>query len=393
MNILVVYINAVDPVRGGTERVSYTVAEALKKKGHSVYFLATHATAADKRFEQQKEYFLIDSQVSYEERKQKIIEICRDLCIDVVINECAEFGLGTILSNKVLKGTKVISCTHLDIYGLVKYFHRPNPVSRIKRGILSFLAFFGIYPHYIKHYIMYKKIFREVVHGSDAVVAVTPIIAEQIKQFVGVKSDKITSILNPLTSDSLQPFYDAAAKEKVLLYVGRLSHTKNVDLILKSWNKIAAQYPEWSLEIAGEGDEKSRLVSLVERNRIPRVRFHGQVSNLAPLYSRAEYLLLASDSESFSCVVLESMAYGCHPIVFDYPSAPIVIPNPQLGTRVKRHSCRAFARTVANAISSGVTNRDVMHKVAEHLSQFDMDKLVLQWLALLEQIQISPEHD
>lgn len=386
MNILVVYINAVNPVKGGTERVSYTVAEALKKKGHSVYFLATHATAADKEFEQKKEYFLIDSQACHEERKQKIIEICRDLRIDVVINECAEVGLGSILCNKVLTGTKVISCTHLDIYGMVRYFHRPNPVSRIKRGILSCLAFFGIYPHYIKYYIRYKKIFREVVHGSDAVVAVTPVIAEQIKQFVGIKSDKITSILNPLTSDSLQPFYDTAAKEKVLLYVGRLSHTKNVDLILKAWNKIASRHPDWSLEIAGDGDEKARLVSLVEQARIPRVRFHGQVSNLAPLYSRAEYLLLASDTESFSCVVLESMAYGCHPIVFDYPSAPIVIPDAQLGTRVAKHSAAALACAITGAISTGVSNRDVMQKVAEHLRQFDMDKLVDHWQALLERV-------
>ena len=115
-----------------------------------------------------------------------------------------------------------------------------------------------------------------------------------------------------------------------------------------------------------------------------KIHFHGQVSNLSALYSRAEYLLLPSDSESFSCVVLESMAYVCHPIVFDYPSSPIVIPSPRLGTRVRRRSCWAYARAVADAIDTGRTNREEMDNVAQHLSQFDMDKLVFQWLALLE---------
>ena len=393
MNFLFAYIQAVNPIKGGTERVTWAVATALKKKGHSVYFLATHATQADAPFTDQPEYILIDAKASHEERKQKVITTCRELNIDVVINECAEFGLSSIFSNKLLDGVRVISCTHLDIYGLVKYFHRPNPRSRIKRAVLSFLSFCGIQPYYFKYYRKYKKIFKEVVQVSDAVVVVTPVIAEQLRRFTGEKSARIVSILNPLTIACEQPRYDAQVKEKMLLYVGRLSHTKNVDMLLKAWRNISSKYPEWRLEIAGDGDEWEYLHDLVAKYNIPRVHFHGQVSNLSALYSRAEYLLLPSDSESFSCVVLESMAYGCHPIVFDYPSSPIVIPSPRLGTRVRRRSCWAYARAVADAIDTGRTNREEMDNVAQHLSQFDMDKLVLQWQALLEQIQISPEHE
>lgn len=389
MNLLFVYIQAVNPIKGGTERVTWCVARALEKMGHSIFFLATHSTKNDKHFTNNPKYILIDEQANYEERKQKVITTCHELQIDVVINECAEFGLSSIFSNKVLNGVKVITCTHLDIYGLVKYFHRANPRSWFKRAVLSFLSFLGIQPYYFKFYRKYKKIFKEVVQVSDAVVVVTPVIAEELQRFTGEKSAKIVSILNPLTAECKTPNYNSELKEKMLLYAGRLSHTKNVDLILLAWKKISLQFPDWKLEIAGEGEERMRLLSLVERYKIPRVHFHGQVSNLDSLYSRAEYLLLASDCESFSCVVLESMAYGCHPIVFDYPSAPIVIPDSQLGTRVKRHSLRAFTRAITNAISTGVSNRNIMYKIDKHLSQFDIDKLAYEWQLLLEQITTS----
>lgn len=281
---------------------------------------------------------------------------------------------------------KVISCIHFDIYGLVKYFNRPNPRTKIRRAVLSFLSFLGIQPYYLKYYRKYKKIFKEIVQVSDAVVLVTPVIAEQLRRFTGNKSARILSILNPLTIECEQPRYDAQVKEKMLLYVGRLTHTKNVDLLLKAWQKISAKYPEWKLEIAGDGPEKEYLHSLVAEYNIPRVHFHGQVRDLASLYSRAEYLLLPSDCESFSCVVLESMAYGAHPIVFDYPSAPIVIPNARLGTRVRRHTSQALARAISDAIDTGRNNSQEMENVAQHLSQFDIDKLVLQWQALLEQL-------
>ena len=216
---------------------------------------------------------------------------------------------------------------------------------------------------------------------SDAVVVVTPIIAKQLKRLTGIHAEKIVSILNPLPLENLRPRYDATSKEKMFLFVGRLSQEKNVDLLLKAWAKIAPRYPEWKLEIAGSGNMLDNLLQLVEEQKIPRVRFHGHVENVGALYNRAEYLVLPSKHESFSCVVLESMAYGCHPIVFDYPSAPVVIPNSRLGTRIK-HSTKALAK----AIQTNTSNQHNMDEIAEHLASFDMNKLSNEWQALLGQV-------
>lgn len=394
MNILFVYFQPIVPNMGGTERVTYTIASALKACGHHVFFLATHATEDHASFAARSEYVLINQHVGQEERKQRLIEACRDFHIDVLINEAGESPtLNSICSNKILTETKVVSCTHLDIDGLIKYFHRPNPKSAIKRAVLSFLSFFGIYPYCLKHYFYYKKSFKQALAGSDAFVLVTPPIARQLTELTGDVSGKITSILNPCTLARKTHAYNSQTKEKMLLYVGRLSHTKNVDVILKAWKRIAHRFDDWKLEIAGDGSELDYLRGLIDKYNIPRVFFHGQIDNVEPLYNRAEYLLLASDSESFSCVVLESMSCGCHPIVFDYPSAPIVIPNSRLGTRVKKHSVGAFANAISDAINSNVSNRDVMQEVANHLNQFDMNHLVHEWQDLLNQLHPSSRHE
>lgn len=389
MNLVFVYIQPINPINGGTERVSYAVANTLKSLGHKVYFLATHASSHDRQSYNTEEYILLSKELTYEDRKKKVIEVCKSYHIDIVINECAEVGLSSIFSNKLLSPAKVITCTHLDIYGLVKYFHRATSNSKFKRFLLSCLSFFGINPYYFKYYSYYKKIFREAVEVSDAFVVVTPVICQELQDFIGYKTDKIVSILNPLTSECTQPSYEAAKKEKMLLYVGRLSTSKNVDHLLKAWQRIAMQHKDWKLEIAGDGVEKERLLAMVHARNIPRVHFHGQVSNVELLYQRAEYLLLASDCESFSCVVLESMAHGCHPIVYDYPSAPVVIPSPLLGTRVHKHSPSVLAKVISRAISSGVSNKNELPRVAEHLSKFDKEKLGEQWQKLLNQLHSS----
>ena len=245
----------------------------------------------------------------------------------------------------------------------------------------------GINAHYLKWSAFYRKRYLEVIDVSDAVVGVTPVIAEQLKQFTGSNSSKITSILNPTSFPDIRPTYDTQAKEKLLIYVGHLSLPKHVERIIEAWAQLAHKYPEWKLEIAGDGEKKESLMRMVRQRDIPRVHFLGRISDVNALYNRAEHLILASDSfESFGCVVIESLTYGCYPIVIDYPSAKVVIPSPQIGIRIHKRSSRELAKAIDYALSTNASNRNNMEAVTQHLESFNMDKLVLEWQDLLNQI-------
>ncbi len=387
MNILFVYFHTILPKRGGTERVAYTVAHALKRCGHSVHFMATHATEQDFNDSFASDYIFIRNEESQEKRKQIVIDTCKELHIDVLINIAGEAGHQDIFSNKVLPNVKIISWFHFDVYGFIKYFLRSNTTSRLKRWVSNMLDCIGINAHYLKWSTFYRKRYLEVIDVSDAVVGVTPVIAEQLKQFTGSNSSKITSILNPTSFPDIHPTYDTQAKEKLLIYVGHLSLPKHVERIIGAWAQLAHKYPDWKLEIAGDGEKKESLMRMVRRRNIPRVHFLGRISDVNALYNRAEHLILASDSfESFGCVVIESLTYGCYPIVIDYPSAKVVIPSPQIGIRIHKRSSRELAKAMDYALSTNASNRNNMEAVTQHLESFNMDKLVLEWQDLLNRI-------
>ena len=388
MNILFVYLTAILPTRGGTERVTLSVAHSLQKKGHNIYYLSTDASSEDQKQLQATNYFFINPELDIEERKKIIRELCQKHQIDVIINEWGTWDDFFIFSKDVLPGTKIITCLHYDVYGVIKYKSNGRSTNPLKRLIVDSFSRLGINLYRVKRTLEFRARYRKMLRVSDAVVVVTPIIAEQLKQLTGIHSEKIVSILNPLSLENLLPTYDTASKEKMFLFVGRLSQEKNVDLLLKAWAKIAPRYPEWKLEIAGSGNLQDELLQLVGELKIPRVQFHGHVENVGPLYNRAEYLVLPSEHESFSCVVLESMAYGCHPIVFDYPSAPVVIPNSRLGTRIK-HSTKALENAISKVISTNTSNRHNVDEIDEHLASFDMNKLVHEWQALLDHVSKS----
>ncbi|MBO5684093.1 MAG: hypothetical protein J6R92_04030, partial [Akkermansia sp.] len=145
MNLLVVYPQAIVPTRGGTERVAYTVAGALRELGHQVFFMATKSGSADAHLAPQPEHILISENLNAEERKQAVISACEKHHIDVIINEGGEFEDFSIFSNQVLKNVKIITCLHFDVYGEIKYFrsnqqYKILTTSRIKRFIIDFCA-------------------------------------------------------------------------------------------------------------------------------------------------------------------------------------------------------------------------------------------------------------
>lgn len=96
-----------------------------------------------------------------------------------------------------------------------------------------------------------------------------------------------------------------------LLWVGRLTPTKDVAFLLDALARIRSQ--PWVLEVIGEGPERDRLAAQADRAGLSeRVRFRGRVpdSDLAHAYREAALFLTASRVEHYSLTLMEAYAVG-----------------------------------------------------------------------------------
>ncbi|MBV8467045.1 MAG: glycosyltransferase [Burkholderiales bacterium] len=105
-----------------------------------------------------------------------------------------------------------------------------------------------------------------------------------------------------------------AADREVALFVGRVAHEKNIDLLLHATARIARQRPNFTLAIAGEGPALSHLQSLAHKlNLQDHVRFIGYLDRAGALldcYSAADIFAFGSTTETQGLVLLEAMAMG-----------------------------------------------------------------------------------
>ena len=105
-----------------------------------------------------------------------------------------------------------------------------------------------------------------------------------------------------------------ATSPRLLLYVGRLSPEKNIDVLLNMMEILAAEASaEHHLLFAGDGPRAAWLKRMADRHVPGRIHFLGHIASredLADIYANCDALVHPNPREPFGIAPLEAMASG-----------------------------------------------------------------------------------
>ncbi len=192
---------------------------------------------------------------------------------------------------------------------------------------------------------LYKKtLFTWTLRTGDCVLVFSEDQAEFLAKKYGVLPEKIRILPNGVGDAFFMPKKRIAPVKKLdLLYVGRLHKQKRVDRIIEAMAMVKA---DCQLTIIGDGDDRAALEALSSSLKLCNVHFMGKKTgiDLRAYYRRADVLLLPSDKEGMSLVMLEALAAGLPIIASDVPG----IKEHLTGTSilVKKPSATTFALAI-----------------------------------------------
>ena len=143
----------------------------------------------------------------------------------------------------------------------------------------------------------------------------------------------------------------------VLLFVGRLSAEKRVDVILKLLPRWRRRFPDLVLALAGDGPTGAALRGVAAR--LEGVRFLGEIepADLPALYGLADLLLLPSRYEGVPKVLLEAARCGLPAVATAVGAVPEVIDDGRTGRLVPPGDDEAFAAAVEAAVADAAWRR------------------------------------
>lgn len=180
---------------------------------------------------------------------------------------------------------------------------------------------------------------------------------------------------------NLKLFYPRKRTNKKfrILYVGRVSYEKNIDVVVKAVGEFAKKIKDFEFWIVGSGPDVEKLKHLVKKLKIEKyTRFTGGVDNnkLPEIYSNSDVFVTGSTIETEGIVLLEAMACGLPIIGVNARAIPDLIKNDVNGFVVKIGNYKEMDKVI-NIISS---NSDLKKKMSKNAiliaKKFDVEKCV-----------------
>jgi glycosyltransferase involved in cell wall biosynthesis len=93
--------------------------------------------------------------------------------------------------------------------------------------------------------------------------------------------------------------------------VGRLATVKRHDLLIAAWAGLVAEFPDWRLDIHGEGPLAEALTAQISAAGLTAsVTLHGQTFDMGSVYRGAAMLAHPAEFEGFPLAVTEALAHG-----------------------------------------------------------------------------------
>ena len=190
---------------------------------------------------------------------------------------------------------------------------------------------------------------------------------------------KVLTIPNPL-SVYLERLPNVSKKPFRIICAARLQHIKRVDRLINAFALIASKYPKWYIDVFGDGEEKDLLNALIiEKGLGSQIRLLPPTSNVFIEYMQSQFLVLSSDCESFSLVLVEAMSCALPVVSTDCPYGPSDIINDNVDGLL----CKMEVQDLADKMEWMITHGEERTKMGicarESALRFKKDVVMKQW--------------
>lgn len=202
-----------------------------------------------------------------------------------------------------------------------------------------------------------------------------------------LKDTKCRCLFIPNILDKV-PKETSKLTEERLISVGRLSKEKAQLDLLKIYNILVKDYPNWHLDIIGDGPERANLEEYIkDHNLKDKVTLHGFQNKdyIDNLLNKSSIYLMTSLTESFGIVLIEAMSHGLPCIAFSSAEgAQELINSGKDGYLIKNRNYEAYIKKIEDLIEKKEERIKIGKEAYKNSQNYTSDKVSQKWFDLLE---------
>ena len=133
-------------------------------------------------------------------------------------------------------------------------------------------------------------------------------------------------------------------QNKRAIWVGRFDYQKRPMEIIKIWRQIHPVFPDWHLDIYGDGEQKQELQNAIGFRNM-NIHLHEPTNHIFEAYRNSSILVVTSLYEPFGLVIPEAMSCGLPVVSYNSPYGPSSIITDEIdGFCVENDNMALFTR-------------------------------------------------
>ncbi|MDE1834789.1 MAG: glycosyltransferase [Candidatus Micrarchaeota archaeon] len=342
--------------------------EELERRGHKVYIFAAGDKESKKKYSK-KDVFIYQG-VEFTPYPQYNVALfpynsifkLNDLDVDLIhVQTPMVMGIAGLMAGKVLR-RPVVSSFHTIVTNkpIVDAYYPKNKHLKLlaKKSMSRYLKFF------------YNR--------CNAVIAPTQTIGKMLSSY---KITDVKVVPNSIDIKTLNPKADGSAVRKlagfnssnrVILYLGRLSREKKIEVLLKAASMLMKKDSSIRLLVGGSGPAEQHYKSIASSLGImDNTTFLGFVDQkvLAQVYAAADVVCLPSTFETQGIVLIEAMAVGKPVVGADYLAIKEMIHNGKNGEKFKPGDYTSCAKKIEKVLNNPAHYRSNAVRTAKEFSR------------------------
>lgn len=244
----------------------------------------------------------------------------------------------------------------------------------------------------------YRNMTIDAVKSASFIIAISNQVKKDILNLFDISDKKIKVISNGFNSDIFRIKEIDRQKilnelglpvdvEKVICFVGKLTHFKGVDVLIKAASIYEKTLDNTITLIVGYGELYKKLINLTKKMNLERFYFlgHHNQDMVSKIYNLADLAVVPSRGEAFGLVAIEALACGT-PVIGTINGGLQDFLNEEVGALVKQDSPEDLAKKIIKEIKSDSKSEKGKLAAKYALENFSWNKNVKKLIDIYKKI-------
>lgn len=180
-------------------------------------------------------------------------------------------------------------------------------------------------------------------------------------------------------------------QNKRVIWVGRFDYQKRPMEIIKIWRQIHPVFPDWHLDIYGDGEQKQELQNAIGIRNM-NIHLHEPTNHIFEAYRNSSILVVTSLYEPFGLVIPEAMSCGLPVISYDSSFGPAsLISDGKNGFLVENDNIESFAERLGQLMDNSSLRLKMGICAVEESRSYSAEQIMPVWKNLFDSLSSMPD--